>query len=187
MIRRVVTGEDEDGRSVFTHVEDVAPLMLGQTRWFGVWGWDEPPSFPHHSDEAYVPRSAFPAPDGRGLRINAIEFPPGAGVADATGSAALEVSTADAWKRLLEAQAHGHVIDLETGMHATDTVDIGIVISGEVCVEQDDGEVVLRPGDVYVQNGATHAWRNRSSEPCLTVFLLMSAGGRAAARDEHER
>jgi uncharacterized cupin superfamily protein len=60
-------------------------------------------------------------------------------------------------------------------MHSTDSVDIGIVISGEICVVQDDREVALRPGDFYIQNGAPHAWRNRSDKPCTIAFVLMSA------------
>ena len=51
-------------------------------------------------------------------------------------------------------------------MHTTDTVDIDVVISGEVDLELDDGsEVHLRPGDCVIQNGTRHAWRNRTSEP----------------------
>lgn len=181
-IRRVVTGETEDGRGVFTHVEEVVPLILGQSRWFGVWGWDEPPTFPYRSTEPYVARSAFPDPTGRGVRINVVEFPPGSGVAERTGSGSLDMASAEEWQRLVQAQPHGHLLDPETGMHSTDSVDIGIVLSGEVWVEQDEGEVALRPGDVYVQNGATHAWRNRSEEPCMVVFILMSYGGRTAER-----
>jgi mannose-6-phosphate isomerase-like protein (cupin superfamily) len=180
-VRRVITGEAE-GHGVFTHIEEVLPLMLGGTRWYGVWGWDEPPSFPYHSTEPYVPRSAFPSPEGHGLRINVVEFPAGAGVAEGDNGVGGDLSSAEAWKRLVEAQPHGHILDTKTGMHSTDSVDIGFVLSGELCVEQDDGEVVLRPGDVYVQNGATHAWRNRSSEPCLVAFLLMSFGGRTTPR-----
>ena len=156
--------------------------MLGASRWYGVWGWDEPPSFPYHSTDPYVPRSAFPSPEGRGLRINVVEFPPGAGVADGDEGVALDLSSAEAWRRLVEAQPHGHILDARTGMHSTDSIDIGFVLSGELCVEQDEREVTLRPGDVYVQNGATHAWRNRSAEPCVAAFLLMSFGGRTAPR-----
>jgi mannose-6-phosphate isomerase-like protein (cupin superfamily) len=184
-IRRIITGETEDGRGVFTHVEEVEPLMLGRSRWYGVWGWDQPPTFPYHVTEPYVPRSAFPAPEGGGLRITVVEFPAGAGVADGADSAdgvALDMSSVEVWQRLLAAQPHGHVLDAATGMHSTDSIDIGFVLSGELCVEQDDEEIALRPGDVYVQNGAKHAWRNRTSEPAMVAFLLMSFGGRTAPR-----
>jgi mannose-6-phosphate isomerase-like protein (cupin superfamily) len=181
-IRRVVTGETENGDGVFTHVEEVTPLTTAQSRWFGVWGWDAPPSLPYRSTEPYVPRSIFPASTGCGLRVNAVEFAPGSGVAERTGTGSMDLADADEYVRLATAQACGLVADPDTGVHATDTVDIGIVISGEVFVEQSDGEVALRPGDVYVHTGATHAWRNRSDEPCMVVFLLMSCGGRTGTR-----
>jgi quercetin dioxygenase-like cupin family protein len=61
-------------------------------------------------------------------------------------------------------------------MHKTDTVDVTVVISGELVLELDDGaEVTLRPGAVVVQNGVRHAWRNRSDEPCLMAIVVMSA------------
>ena len=52
------------------------------------------------------------------------------------------------------------------GMHTTDTVDVDLVISGEVWLELDDGaEVHLGPGDCVVQNGTRHAWHNRTDQP----------------------
>jgi quercetin dioxygenase-like cupin family protein len=54
------------------------------------------------------------------------------------------------------------------GMHATDTVDFGVVLSGEVILELDDGvEKVLRPGDTVMQDGTRHRWEpgNPASRP----------------------
>jgi mannose-6-phosphate isomerase-like protein (cupin superfamily) len=60
------------------------------------------------------------------------------------------------------------------GMHRTDTIDYEVVISGEVWLELDDGqEVHLKPGDTVVQNGTRHAWRNKSSEPCVLAVTLI--------------
>ena len=62
------------------------------------------------------------------------------------------------------------------GMHTTDTIDYGIVMSGEVWLELDDGaEVHLRPGDCVVQNGTRHAWRNKGSETCIMAFVMVGA------------
>jgi len=47
----------------------------------------------------------------------------------------------------------------DSGMHTTDSVDYGVVISGEITLELDDGATVrLKQGDCVVQNGARHAW-----------------------------
>jgi quercetin dioxygenase-like cupin family protein len=62
------------------------------------------------------------------------------------------------------------------GVHTTDTVDFDLVLSGEVWLELDDGaEVHLQPGDCVIQNGARHAWRNRSQRPCVIAVALVGA------------
>jgi mannose-6-phosphate isomerase-like protein (cupin superfamily) len=62
------------------------------------------------------------------------------------------------------------------GMHTTDTVDLDLVISGEVWLELDDGhEVHLRAGDCVIQNGTRHAWHNHSSEPAVLFGALLGA------------
>ena len=62
------------------------------------------------------------------------------------------------------------------GMHTTDTVDYGILMEGEISLELDDGEIVaLKPGDIVVQNGTRHAWRNGGSRPATLIFVLVGA------------
>jgi quercetin dioxygenase-like cupin family protein len=65
----------------------------------------------------------------------------------------------------------------DAGMHTTLTVDYGVVLSGEITLELDDGAAVdLVPGDCVVQNGTRHAWRNRSTTtPCVMAFILLGA------------
>jgi quercetin dioxygenase-like cupin family protein len=58
-------------------------------------------------------------------------------------------------------------------MHRTKTVDYGIVLSGEIYLVVDEGETLLKPGDVVVQRGTNHAWSNRSDEPCRMAFVLV--------------
>ena len=59
------------------------------------------------------------------------------------------------------------------GNHRTDTVDMGVVISGEVELRVDDDVVTLRQGDCIVQGGARHAWNNRTNEPCVVAFVIV--------------
>ena len=60
------------------------------------------------------------------------------------------------------------------GMHTTDSVDYGILLSGRLQIELDDGVTIeLAPDDVVVQNGTRHAWRNRSEEPATMLFVLV--------------
>ena len=60
--------------------------------------------------------------------------------------------------------------------HRTETLDYGIVLSGECDLELDSGEVVhLTPGDVVVQRGTMHAWVNNGPAPCVIAAILIDA------------
>ena len=61
--------------------------------------------------------------------------------------------------------------------HRTDSVDYGIVLSGEIWMELDEKEVHLKAGDVIVQRGTIHNWVNRGTEPCLVAFILIATEG----------
>lgn len=58
--------------------------------------------------------------------------------------------------------------------HRTQSLDFGIVVDGTVIMELDDGSsTTLQKGDVVVQRGTWHAWRNPSqSEWARMVFFL---------------
>ena len=62
----------------------------------------------------------------------------------------------------------------ESPMHRTETVDVGIVLEGEVWLLLDDGsETRVGPGDAVVQRGTMHQWVNRSDRPVRMVFVLI--------------
>lgn len=64
--------------------------------------------------------------------------------------------------------------------HVTDTIDYAVVLSGELWMELDEGEVHLKPGDVVIQRSTIHNWVNRGPEPCLVAFILIATeGGKA--------
>ena len=58
-------------------------------------------------------------------------------------------------------------------MHRTQSVDYGIVLSGEMVLVLDDSERVLRAGDVVVQRGTDHRWENRSEATARMAFILV--------------
>ena len=62
-----------------------------------------------------------------------------------------------------------------TVMHRTRTLDYAIVIEGEVVLVLDDSEVVLGPGDVVVQRGTDHTWENRSDAITRMAFFHIDA------------
>jgi quercetin dioxygenase-like cupin family protein len=58
-------------------------------------------------------------------------------------------------------------------MHRTETIDYGIVLSGELTLILDDSEVLLKAGDMVIQRGTNHSWSNRSDKPCIIAFILV--------------
>ncbi len=60
--------------------------------------------------------------------------------------------------------------------HRTETIDYIVVLSGEIDMELDNGEMThLETGDVMIQRGTYHAWINKGSEPCRMAFVLIDA------------
>jgi quercetin dioxygenase-like cupin family protein len=62
-----------------------------------------------------------------------------------------------------------------SGFHKTSSVDYAIVLSGEIYALMDEGEVLLKAGDVLVQRGTNHAWSNRGDESAYVAFVLIDA------------
>jgi len=169
--RIVVTGA-KDGKSVVVSDGPATtidiPLMPGSA-YVPVWGADQTPVVPG-SAQAVQPRTYFP-PAG-GFRFCFFTLGP--------ASAALPADFDAAAAAARVAQDIPGLLDVfeadNPGMHTSDTVDVDFVLSGEVDVELDDGvEVHLKAGDVLVQNGTRHAWRNKSDQPCVLVVAVTGA------------
>lgn len=73
------------------------------------------------------------------------------------------------------------IVDMVPGgvspFHRSSSIDYGIVLSGQVELELDDGAVTTaRAGDIIVQRGTIHLWRNPSAtEVCRIAFVLIEA------------
>ena len=70
------------------------------------------------------------------------------------------------------------IVDFAPGsealMHRTQSLDYGIVIEGEVEMVLDEGvKRVLRRGDVAVQRGTNHGWRNTSGTEWARMFFVL--------------
>lgn len=175
-VRRVVTGQAADGRSVVVSDEHLGPItaaLLGPQQLNLIWAGDG--AFQLPSDGAMGLSAGFYPPPG-GFRFWYFTLPP-----DLSG-AATDLDP-EAAAREVNEKLPGLLEVLEPDnprMHATDTVDVDLVVSGEVWLELDDGaEVHLHPGDCVVINGNRHAWRNRSTE--TSVIAVAIVGARRAA------
>lgn len=163
--RRVITGHD-NGKAVIVADEQVDSITAGGFSYDAMWSIDGESVVPN---DGSIPRGTF-FPTVGGARV--ITW-----VAQPAGVAAPAVTVEE-----MEAAAPGLAAHMEPdhpGMHTTDTIDVDVILSGELWMELDDGVTThLHAGDVVVQNGTRHRWENRSSSP--TVVLSVMVGARRA-------
>ncbi|KAH6995421.1 hypothetical protein EDB80DRAFT_729078 [Ilyonectria destructans] len=61
-------------------------------------------------------------------------------------------------------------------LHATPSIDYGVMVSGQIWLILDSGEeALLKAGDLYIQKAANHAWENRTSEPARFATVLIAS------------
>ena len=167
-IRRIVTGDDAQGRSKI--VED-APAAAVRTvaerpgyRSVNVWRTTQTPVSINDLDSTSKHQGILPPKNGNILRI--IDFPP-------------EPRDPAERERRIRATFSGMFHDAthdgrkHPGMHLTDTVDYAIVLAGEIWSVMDEGETLMRAGDVLIQRGTNHAWANRSKKTARIAFVLI--------------
>ena len=160
-VRTVVTGHSAQGRSVFVQDKKVdgTPIPgLGELAF--LWSANEPLTYPNAGNNPEAD-GVFPPPGG--VRFLVGTYPPGKFIApEPTPEMHLE-----------DGDGPGGAHD---GFHRTDTTDLGIVISGTLALELDDGaELVLSPGDVLIENGTRHRWRVVGDKPAVMASFLVGA------------
>lgn len=142
-VRRVVTGHDGDGRSVFRADDrfDLDFVKSDDAQMATIWATDS------------VPADLNDETDGRDIET---------GITLNRGSVI----------RVVDMLPRG-----QSPRHRTNSIDYGIVLSGKLELELDDGRVTcLDPGDIVVQRGTMHLWRNPSeTEICRVAFVLVEA------------
>jgi len=160
--RRVVTGHSSDGKSAIVADEIVNPIDFGRGAAIDmVWAIDPDAVVPN----AGIPSTAaewFPAPGG--ARVVVLRYQP-AGEAPAPPS-----------ENLPDMGLTSTYESDRPGVHTSDTIDIGVILSGELWLELDDGaDTRLTAGDVVIQNGTRHRWQNRSNQPTTMLGVMIGA------------
>jgi hypothetical protein len=175
-IRRIVTGHDSQGTSVFV-ADGPAPRSTAFKSIPGfvtTLAWETPPeaTVPVASDRVASCEAAswVPAPGGTNLMF--ITFPPDS----VMGAPEFDPHAAgQEMQQVLPGLAERFEPDCP-GMHTTDTIDYGVLLDGELHLELDGGVTrKLSPMDVVIQNGTRHAWRNFSDKPATMLFVLTGA------------
>jgi hypothetical protein len=122
-----------------------------------------------------------PLPGGTCFLI--VRFPPDSVYADP----GFDAAAADAEQRLASPGIAELFEPDNPGMHTTDSVDYVVVLDGQVWLELDDGKLThLRTGDIVVQNGTRHAWRNLADEPVTLAVVQVGAERPARSQSENE-
>ena len=169
-IRRVVTGHNAQGKAIFI-ADGPAPAVFdrgpGATAVTELWETGATPASNAGGADPTVGGAQRLPPSKNGSKFRVVEYPQ-----DSQRVAALHGTSHDA-------KSEGYVRDLANkrhpGFHKTNTIDYAIVLSGEIYALMDEGEVLLKAGDVLIQRGTNHAWSNRTEEPCCVAFVLIDA------------
>ena len=143
-IRRVVTGHDAAGQSIFV-MDGPAPHVYCRSPGSAIVTelWETRAAPADNRGNAEVTDHAFRlAPPKNGSVFRIIEYPP-----DSQRLAALEQQRASAD----DGSGHGAAFDRGSprhpGFHKTSSVDYAIVLAGEINALMDEGEVLLKQGD----------------------------------------
>ena len=171
-MRRVVTGEDEQGRSAVVHDGEPPHSVSLDSTGFGehaVWHVDLPPRDVYAGGDPSGDVFQFPPPAGSATFMRAVIPPKGTPVDEE----ALLPEARAKFPGLLEVSdpARG------PGMHRTETIDLLVVVSGEVDLVLETETVRLRAGECIVQRGTWHSWENPGVEPCVIVGLMVATAG----------
>ena len=157
-VRRVVTGFDGTGAEVFTsdgaakNTVAAGPVGVSEVLWL---------------DRADFAIGADPDRDGPGfpleppaggLSVRVIRMP---GIPEGT-------DPDDTWLRV-DTEEPGR-----PGMHATDTLDLMVVLEGSVVMGLDDGsERTIGAGDYVVQRGTLHRWRPADAQGWTYMVAML--------------
>lgn len=170
-LRRVVTGH-RGSKSIIasdSQVSGVEVPGLAGVYLTTMWGADQVLNYPDNGGEPAHP-AWFP-PVG-GVRFVEFILAPDSTPPDTSMSPEqINVAAERLFPGLLS-----HFTPDDPGMHRSATTDMLYVVSGRCVLELDDGSrTELSAGDVVVQSGTMHRWKNPWNEPCRVVGALVSA------------
>lgn len=173
--RRIVTGHDASGKAII--LEDGPPPRVQRIggdlgpMFYEVWNTRATPAPIDPASGEPAEDRIMLAPPKNGTRIRVLDIPPeDPRIALLTPEEAqahfAEVGAGDASSHTAASSRHAF-------MHRTETIDYGIVVEGELTLIVDEGETVVRAGDIVIQRGTNHGWANRSGRNCRIVFVLI--------------
>jgi hypothetical protein len=169
-LRRLVTGDDAQGQSLF--IVDGGPSENATSP--GAGGlleiWTDTITRVLNpkdaTDQGKGPVVLSPPSDGVKIRWFIIEPLPEGAPKDVTDKAVRE--------RFRSFGAEHHIIDQtrHSAMHETHTLDIICLIQGDASLILEAAETRLKPGNIVIQRGTNHAWVAHGG-PALFLAVLI--------------
>jgi hypothetical protein len=171
-IRRLITGVDHRGQSTLIADAPCPHVRTSEHRpgvvYHNLWTTDRTPAAIEGAVDPVSEAMALPPPAG-GSNFRIVEFAPERDYPAEAGDAVRGFAELGRAPDALVAPAASR----HPGMHRTRSVDYVIVLEGEIWLVLDDGETLMRQGDVCIQRGTNHAWSNRSVGKCTMAFVLI--------------
>jgi uncharacterized cupin superfamily protein len=165
-IRRIVTVDGDDGVPFALHdgpadvLHDPARPGFANVR---LWATGATPARSLEIEEASRLAATLAAPSG-GSAFRVLVVPPDADWAASVDEHAVRAYFSAAGSPAAWAGGPGA---RHPYMQRTSTLDLCVILEGEVTLLLDTDEVALAAGDSVVQRGTRHAWSNRTSRPCV--------------------
>jgi quercetin dioxygenase-like cupin family protein len=139
-IRRIVTGNDKNGKAIFIADNSFEPILIstGDAAMATIWTTSAVPADCNDETDGRMRETGATLKGGSVIRI--VDMLPGT----------------------------------SSPMHRTSSVDYGIIMSGKIELELENGAFkTINEGEIIVQRGTIHKWRNPSkTEICRIVFVL---------------
>lgn len=177
-VRRVVTGNDVQGRSRVLYdgpAPNVNPPSTNPPRYAAMtdaWVFHQCPALlSGERDDGALPYHFEPPAQGGHLRI--VESPKKPHGYDRAKDP-VYVPPHEPRRRPDGVLVRGGQSAYTTAMHKSETVDYGFCVSGERVLVLDRQTLVMRPGDVVVQLGNWHLWSGERDHTVM-AFVMMSA------------
>ena len=170
-IRRIVTEDDPNGRSRIA--ADGMPTALRTVperpdyRVANLWRTEAGPAPVNAPDTINDHKGILPPKNG-GSMLRVIDYPP-----ESKDPAERQRQIHATFGGMYSDAQHDKRDGAHPGMHRTDTVDYAILLEGEIWAIMDEGETLMRAGDILVQRGTNHAWANRSEKNARICFVLL--------------
>lgn len=173
-LRRIVTGNDENGRSRILVDGEAAKLTAVEEAGLAeIWTAALSADGLLNADDRLRDEDVRLEPDAGAVKVRWFTVPVEDGAlsdAEKEERAAFAFGMVGAGHARTDTSRHPM-------MHKTETLDVIILVRGAVDLVLDEGPPTsLKPGDVVIQRATNHAWVNHGDETALLVAVLIKAG-----------